>query len=168
MFLALEWPHWLTKDSSEWSKMCVPNRPSKMSDIKISKRKEDTNASATLVSYSLQKGGAPKQRFSSWTHLVRVHAQVRRVLHNLCSRDDRKAGMEMWCKEIKDGEEEIVSEAFEYAALSLGKPIPQKSLLIKLNPCIDKDSVIRCDRRLKFAEFLPCDNRCPIILPYRH
>ena len=61
-------------------------------------------------------------------------------------------------------------EAFrdEYAALSLGKPIPQKSQLIKLNPRIDEDGVIRCDGRLKFAEFLPYDTRCPIILPRGH
>ena len=48
-------------------------------------------------------------------------------------------------------------EAFrdEFAAMRLGKPIPQKSQLIKLIPCIDEDGVIRRDGRLKFAEFLP-------------
>ena len=77
-------------------------------------------------------------------------------------------------KDIKDAEEEIVRlvqhEAFrdEYAALSLGKPIPQESQLIKLNPCIDEVGVIRCNGRLKFAEFFPYDTRCPIILPSRH
>ena len=179
-------PDWLTKDSSEWSKMLVPNRPSEMPEMKTSKRKEGANASATLVTYSLQKEAAPKRnntcevwrldpkRFSSWTRLVRVHARVRRVLHNLRSRDDRKAGMELSPEEIKDAEEEIVSlaqrEAFheEYAALSLGKLIPRKSQLIKLNPCIDEDGVIRCDGRLRFAEFLPYDTRCPIILPRGH
>ena len=132
-------PDWLTKDSNERSKMLVPNRPSEMPKMKTSKRKEGANASATLVKYSLQKEAAPKRnntcevwtldpkRFSSWTRLVRVHARVRRVLHNLRSRDDRKAGMELSPEEIKDTEEEIVSlaqrESFreEYAALSLGK-----------------------------------------------
>ena len=96
---------------------------------------------------------------------------MRRALHNLRSRDDRKAGLELSPEEIKDAEEEIESlaqrEAFreEYAALSLGKPIPQKSQLIKLNPCIDEDGVIRCDGRLRFAEILPYDTKCPIILP---
>ena len=176
-------PDWLTKDSSKWSKMLAPNRPSEMPEMKTSKRKEGANASATLVTYSLQKEAAPKsnntcevwrldpKRFSGWARLVRVHARVRRVLHNLRSRDDRKAGMELLPEEIKDAEEEIVSleqrDAFreEYAALSLGKPIPQ---LIKLNPCIDEDGVIRCDGRLRFAEFLPYDTRCPILLPRGH
>ena len=163
--------------------MPVPNRPSKMPEMKISKRKEDANASATLVLYSLQNEAVLKRsntcevwrldpkRFSSWTRLVRVHAGVRRVLLNLHSRDDRKTGIKLSPEEIKDAEEEIVRlaqrKAFrdEYAALSLGKPIPQKSQLMKLNPRIDVDGVIRCDVHLKFAEFLPCHTRCPIILP---
>ena len=77
-------------------------------------------------------------------------------------------------REIKDAEEEKVNltqrEAFrdEYTALSSGKPIPQKSPLIKLNPCIDVDCVIRRDSRLKFADFPPYDTRLPINLPRGH
>ena len=88
-------PGWLTKDSCEWSNLPVPNRLSEMPEMKTSKRKENTNASATLVSYSLQNEAAPKRNntcevwrldpkwFSSWTRLVRVHARVTRVLYNL-------------------------------------------------------------------------------------
>ena len=95
-------------------------RPNEMPEMKTSKRKEGANASATLVTYSLQKEAAPKRnstcevwrldpkRFSSWTRLVRVHARVRRVLHNLRSRDDRKAGVELLPEEIKNSEEETV------------------------------------------------------------
>ena len=54
-------PDWLTKDSSEWSKMLVPNRPSEMPEMKTSKRKEGANASATLVTNSLQKEAAPRR-----------------------------------------------------------------------------------------------------------
>ena len=42
-------PNWLTNDFSEWSKMTVPDRPSKMPEIRTSKRKEETNACATLM-----------------------------------------------------------------------------------------------------------------------
>ena len=117
-----------------------------MPEMNTSKRKEDANASATLISYSLQNEAAPKRnntcemwrldpkRFSSWTCFVRVHARVRRVLHNLRSGHDRKTGIELSPEEIKDAEEEIVRltqrEALrdEYAALCLGGPIPQKKL----------------------------------------
>jgi len=73
-------PDWLPKDSSEWSKMLVRNRPSEMPEMKTSKRQEGANA--TLVMYSLQKEAALKhnntcevwrldpKRFSSWTRLV--------------------------------------------------------------------------------------------------
>ena len=179
-------PDWLINDYSEWSKMKVPDRPRQIPEMKTSKRKEDTNTFATLMTYNLQKEAAPKQnntpevwrlhpkRFSSWTRLVRVHTRVRRVLHNMRSRDSRTAIMELLPEEIKDAEEEIVSlaqrEVFrdEYTALSSGKPIPKKSQLIKLNPCLDGDGVIRCDGRLKFADFLPYDTRFPIILPRGH
>ena len=65
--------------------------------------------------------------------MVRVHARVRRVLHNMRNRDNRSTSMELLLEEIKDAEEEIVyfaqREAFrdEYAALSSRKPIPKKS-----------------------------------------
>ena len=96
------------------------------------------------------------------------------MLNNMRNRDNRNANMELTPEEIKDAEEEIVRltqhDAFrdEYTALSSGKPIPKKSQLIKLNPCLDEDGVIRCDGRLKFADFLPYDTRFPIILPRGH
>ena len=52
---------WLTNDFSEWSKMKFPDRPSKMPEIRTSKRKADTNACATLMTFNLQKEIAPKQ-----------------------------------------------------------------------------------------------------------
>ena len=89
------------KGFRERSKMQVLNRPTEMLDKKTSKRKEDTNACATLMTYNLPKEAASKQnnsdevwrldpkRFSSWIRLVRVHARVRRVLHNIRSKDNR-------------------------------------------------------------------------------
>ena len=44
-------PDWLTKDFREWSKMQVPNRPTKILVKKTSKRKEDTNACATVMTH---------------------------------------------------------------------------------------------------------------------
>ena len=179
-------PDWLTKDFKEWSKMQDPNRPREMPEKKTSQRKEDTNGCTTLLTNNLQKEAASKQddklgvwrldpkRFSSWIRLLRVHARVRRVLLNMRRRDNRNARMELLPEEIKDAEEEIVRlaqrEAFceEYTALRSGKPISKKSQLIKLNPCIDEDGIIRCDGRLKFADFLPYDTRFQIILPRGH
>ena len=179
-------PDWLTKDFKEWSKMQDPNRPREMPEKKISKRKEDTNGCTALLTNNLRKEAASKRddklgvwrldpkRFSSWIGLLRVHARVRRVLLNMRRRNNRNTRMELLPEEIKGAEEEIVRlaqrEAFceEYRALRTGKPISKKSQLIKLNPCIDEDGIIRCDGRLKFADFLPYDTRFPIILPRGH
>ena len=91
-----------------------------MLEKNTSKRKEDTNACATLMTYNLPKETASKQnnsrevwrldpkRSSSWTRLVRVHARMRRVLHNMRSKDNRNANIELSPEEMKDAEEEIV------------------------------------------------------------
>lgn len=135
---------------------------------------------------NLQKGTAPKQnntleewrldpkRFSIWTRLVRVHARVRRVLQKMCNRATKNESLELLPEEIKGAQGEIArlaqSEAFfdEYIALSSEKSITKKSQLIKLNPCIDDDGVMRSDGRLKLAGFLPYDTRLPITLPRGH
>ena len=56
-----EFPLWwngpdrLSNYFSEWSKMKVPDRPSKMPEIRTSKRKEDTNTCATLWRVTFRK-----------------------------------------------------------------------------------------------------------------
>ena len=116
-------PSWLTDDFSKWSKMKVLDKPSEMPGMRKSKKKEDINAYATLMTCNLQKGTAPKhnntleewrldpKRFCSWTRLVRVHVKVRRVLQNMRYRDNRNESMELLPEEIKDSEGEIVDLA---------------------------------------------------------
>ena len=62
-------PNWLSNYFSEWSKMKVPDRPSKMPEIRTSKRKEDTNVCPTLMTCNLRKEIDPKW-YSSWMRLV--------------------------------------------------------------------------------------------------
>ena len=77
-------------------------------------------------------------------------------------------------EEICDAEDAIIRKAQEesfaadYAALSKRKPLPTKSQLAKLSPRIDQQGVVRCNSRLCYAESLPYDARCPIILPRGH
>ena len=47
--------------SVECSKMKFPDRPGKMPEIRTSKRKEDTNSCATLMTCNIQKETALKQ-----------------------------------------------------------------------------------------------------------
>ena len=77
------------------------------------------------------------KRFSSWIHLVQLHARVRRVIHNMFNPENRQNNKELLPEEIRDAEEKIVQraqqEAFreEYEALERKKPI-QHSILLKL------------------------------------
>ena len=74
-------------------------------------------------------------------------------------------------EEIENAEILIIREAQqaafteEYRALQENKLISKKSRLKTLVPLLDEDGLIRCDGRLRFAEFLPYDMRFPIILP---
>lgn len=42
--------------------------------------------------------------------------------------------------------------------------MPKSSKLLSLNPRIEEGRLVRCDGRLKYAEFLSFDVRFPIIL----
>ena len=74
-------------------------------------------------------------------------------------------------REIENAEILIIREAQqaafteEYHALQENKLISKKSRLKTLVPLLDEDGLIRCDGRLRFAEFLPYDMRYLIILP---
>ena len=77
-------------------------------------------------------------------------------------------------KKIKAAEIQIITraqqEAFanEYLLIAKGKELPSSGKLRHLRPLINEDGILRCDGRLKYAEFVPYETRFPIILPRRH
>ena len=77
---------------------------------------------------------------------------------------------ELTVEELEDAETQIIKyaqmESFpnEYGALLDKKSLLKKSKLMKLNPKMDDDGVLRCDGRLKYAENLPYDVRFFAIL----
>ena len=106
------------------------------------------------------------RRFSSWTKLIRVQAWIRRFVDNCRSRN--KAA------EIEDAAIQVIKgiqrKAYpdEYLALQRQRELPKKSKLLGLQPWLDEEGQMRCDGRLKYAEFLPQDARFPIILPRKN
>ena len=180
-------PEWLCKEKSAWPKMQPTDRPKAMQEMKaVRKQKMETTAHVTLQMSQTQNVAKPCQeinragwrldpkRFSSWSRLVRVHARVRRALHNMSKKGEKQTSKVLLPHEIREAEEEVVRlcqrEAFqhEYKALVSGKPVPPKSSLSKLNPMLDEDGCIRSNGRLQFAEYLPYDVRFPLILPRGH
>ena len=112
------------------------------------------------------------KRFSSWKRFTRVHAWVRRFVDN-CRGRARQNG-ELKPSEIEDTEVQVIKsaqrEAFpeEYLALQRRKELPKNSKLLAFRPRLDEEGQMRCDSRLKYAEFLSHDARFPIILPRKH
>ena len=157
-------PKWLLSElKAGWPKMNVMSHPASLPELKTSDRKEGEDVANVLTCCQQcpvnrgGKGGAkPKctdwklepTHFSSWTCLVQLQARVWRVIYNMCSPKERIKGQGLLPEEIKDAEEEIISqvqlEAFpeEYMALLTGKDIPKKSSLSKLCPWLDDQGVL--------------------------
>ena len=112
------------------------------------------------------------KRFSSWKRFTRVHAWVRRFVDN-CRGRARQNGELKPC-EIEDTEVQVIKsakrEAFSevYVALQRRKELPKNSKLLTFRPRLDEEGQMRCDSRLKYAEFLSHDTRFRIILSRRH
>ncbi|XP_028413247.1 uncharacterized protein LOC114536094 [Dendronephthya gigantea] len=181
-------PSWLLEDQAKWPKMDVGSRPVKLPETKASKEelKEKGNSTFTTRQGRCSKQQPTEQqitndewqldskRFSSWIRLVRLHARVKRVVHNMKNGAEKHCSKELIPDEIRDAEEDIIrqaqKEAFveEYAMLQKKKPVSQRSILSKLNPVLDEQGIIRSDSRLRYAEYLPYHVRFPIILPRGH
>ena len=64
---------------------------------------------------------------------------------------------------IKSSQKEYFKQEDE--ALQRGSSVSTSSKLASLSPELDSDRLIRCNGRLKYAEFLPYDVSFPVILP---
>eukprot|EP00112_Aurelia_sp_Birch-Aquarium-sp1_P019680 Seg4920.2 transcript_id=Seg4920.2/GoldUCD/mRNA.D3Y31 product="hypothetical protein" protein_id=Seg4920.2/GoldUCD/D3Y31 len=112
--------------------------------------------------------------FSSWLRLTRLVAWVCRFLDNCQTAKEERIHGELTHEEIKDAEIHIIRDvqqdafATEYQQLLKGKQMKSDSKLIALQPRIDEDGLLRCNGRLRYADFLPYDARYPIILPRKN
>ena len=76
--------------------------------------------------------------------------------------------------ELEEAEFQLVKicqlEAFtgEIASLARGEAVARKSKLIKLNPMLDSDGMLRSRSRLHTIAWLSDEFKCPLILPKKH
>ncbi|XP_028407850.1 uncharacterized protein LOC114530430 [Dendronephthya gigantea] len=110
------------------------------------------------------------ERWSSWRRLVHVMSWVLRFLNNCRTTVNYRVFGPLKLEEVQDAQLSIIRDAQqqsyeEYTVIKEGEPISARSKLLKLMPKLDEDSVLRCDGRLCYAEFLPYEVRFPIILP---
>ncbi|XP_050313663.1 uncharacterized protein LOC126748451 [Anthonomus grandis grandis] len=110
------------------------------------------------------------KRFSKYTRLQRTLAYILRFVHNIRAQVIKRAGP-LSLDELKKAEllilKSIQSQAFSTIFLHLSKSpnvkIANKQIL-KLNPFIDSDNLIRVGGRLSQA-LIPYDHKYPILLP---
>ena len=127
----------------------------------------------TVFLSSIGEDQLEPQRYSSWSKLTRVSAWVDRFLENsrwpaalrregtIQPDEVASAGMRI----IKQAQQEVFKE--EIRVVKTGKELPSGSKLQALKPVLDKDGILRCDGRLRFAECLPwrpiIPSFCPVI-----
>ena len=110
------------------------------------------------------------ETLSTWTRLVRVRTWVQRFGNN-CRRGRAKISEpELTLEEMENVEKEIIRRdqmkyfEVEYKTLQQGKMINDRSNILKMNPRLDDDGLLRSDSRIINAELLPIAMRRPIIL----
>ena len=109
-------------------------------------------------------------RFSNWKRLLRVIRWVKQFIQNSRSVKEQQdvgqlspaeiANEEVYT--IKSSQKEYFKQ--EYEALQRGSSVSINSKLASLSSELDSDGLIRCNVRLKYAEFLPYDASFPVIL----
>ncbi|XP_078360400.1 uncharacterized protein LOC144644752 [Oculina patagonica] len=166
-------PTFLKQDSTEWpeTKIEVKKGP----DIEVRKQYQEAEQTEgqTFLALTSEDRLQP-QRYSSWSKLTRVTASVDRFLENCrlpaalrregALKPDEVSAAEM--RYIRQAQQEVFAQ--EIRALKAGREIPGGSKLLPLRPVLDEEGVLRCDGRLRYAEYLPWETRYPIILPRSH
>lgn len=166
-------PHFLTLDDSQWPNQKVEKQDSDKERKKLTREVVNDSYSflARSVGYRDVECCLNPESYSSWIRLVRIQAWTKRFVNNCrMSIKDRFKG-ELNAEEVEEAETQIIRTAqkcefhCEYRLLKQSKPLHQSSKLLSVNPVLDEDGLLRCDGRLKYAEYLPYDVRYPVILP---
>ena len=174
-------PGFLREPESEWPENLIQPSTGSQKELRsrgrFSKAETNEGQENTLTAATINESHDWRlnpQRFSSWTRLARVHAWVSRFLDNCCLSKEQRITGELTADEIRNAENQIIAQAQqqafpdEYRMLAQGKNLPHSSRLLQLRPVFDEDDLVRCDGRLRYAEFVPYDTRFPIILPRGH
>ena len=166
-------PAFLKQDPSEWPANKIEIKRVLAAKIRKSHLNEEHTEERALLSSNNEDRLEP-QRYSSWSKLTRVSARVNRFIENcrlpvalrregaLQPDEVISAGMQF----IREAQGEVFKE--EMRAIKGGRELPSASKLQPLRPMLDDDAVLRCDGRLRYAEYLPWETRFPIILPRSH
>ncbi|XP_075167660.1 uncharacterized protein LOC142239773 [Haematobia irritans] len=111
-------------------------------------------------------------RFSSYSRALRVMAYVYRFIAMLRKRSSWTVELQVSVSELHNVKKKltiVTQKAYfpeEYFNLFNGHPLRKTSSLLSLNPFLDEDGLMRVGGRLSNANFIPFNERHPVILPY--
>ncbi|XP_062590301.1 uncharacterized protein LOC134251896 [Saccostrea cucullata] len=112
------------------------------------------------------------ERFSSWKNLVRAIMCLKRIVHAVAHhRKDIKATEDS--SAFRKAEELIIHhvqlEVYEkeITALKNERPLPRNSPILRLNPSLDEEGMVRVGGRLQHGDF-DLGERSPILVPGSH
>ena len=172
-------PEFLQKAEEEWPVRNL-DEPKSVTLLEQKKNSPDVAtpkaaASCSLVTLANNEPSwrLKPERFSSFTRLVRQRALVVRFLHNCQKPPELREVGPLSADELGHSRAGVIAkaqeEAFdEYRLLKSGKQIPVTSKLAKLRPMLNNEQLLCMDGRLRNAEILQDDTRCPVILPRGH
>ncbi|KAL7724384.1 hypothetical protein ACLKA6_007568 [Drosophila palustris] len=161
-------PQWLQAAESEWP----------TTEIDIGSTTEVSNEMKSVSSNRVSIEQMPHvnllERYSSYTHMLRVIAYVQRFVRNCkvlrCERRTEGLSVDELSHSLRSVTRMVQLECFtaDWKALQLGRALPKDSTLLSLNPYFDVDAqVIRLGGRLRDA-LLPMTEKHPYILTYKH
>ena len=107
---------------------------------------------------------------SKWRRLVRIRTWVNRFVNNCRKNHKKENHIELTPEEIERAELEIIKMDQEMVfenevkLLKNGKRLTEKSKILKMDPKLDVDGVLRSSSRLINVTLLPESTRRPIIL----
>ncbi|KAL4238005.1 hypothetical protein ACF0H5_002716 [Mactra antiquata] len=168
-------PEFLLEDESKWPNVNIEQISSNDSEIRKSQLNK-LEFQTFFVKHQFhdtvnEDFRLHPKNYSNWRKLVHVYAWVKRFMENCKRPKPERISGELDVSEVHDAEVVIIincqktSFTDEYKCLLNKKAISNKSKIIKLNPKIDIEGLLRCEGRLMFAEFVSYDCRYPIILP---
>ena len=186
-------PEFLKKSKQDWPE-CNFDKPTSTENLELKGTKETGTKDA--ISYQIIEEGEGAARVEEvWRlgpsrfsksyrvktkgeleirlSLVRVTVWVRRFTDNCRKSDEQREKGELKPLEIQNAEEFIIWEvqskvyAAEIEELRRNKEIPRGSTLAPFNPVL-VNGIMRSNTRLRHADDLAYDVKCPIILPKRN
>ena len=156
-------PHFLTNDEESWPER-LPNIPPIGAVVKQEEKKVETHTTNETEEADQTNRLDPK-RYSSWTHLVRVTAWIKRFARNCRTPSEfRNMSCILQSTELREAQTFWLRIA-QLESFPCGK---KDKCLLRFSPLSDKDGLLRLDGRLRLAEDLSYDSRHPVILPKNH